>query len=197
MFVDWWFVRWLIVGRRPAVTELSPLIESVPVSSSSSSAESSESSQPPVLSAVQLFTDGACSGNPGPGGWAFILRHLKTGKELEGSGGEARTTNNRMELMAVIEGLRALKRRSKVEIVTDSQYVSKGLTEWMPGWKRNGWRRREGKTFKPVKNAELWQQLDELAARHEVKLTWVRGHAGHPENERCDQLAVAQAEKFR
>jgi len=150
-----------------------------------------------VLSAVQLFTDGACSGNPGPGGWAFILRHLKTGKELEGSGGEARTTNNRMELMAVIEGLRALKRRSKVEIVTDSQYVSKGLTEWMPGWKRNGWRRREGKTFKPVKNAELWQQLDELAARHEVKLTWVRGHAGHPENERCDQLAVAQAEKFR
>src|SRR5512146_1023549 len=111
---------------------------------------------------VQLFTDGACSGNPGPGGWAFILRHPKSGKELERSGAERETTNNRMEMMAVIRGLEALKRPTHVEVVTDSTYVGKGLTEWLPKWKANGWRRREGEQFKPVKNEDLWRQLDAL-----------------------------------
>lgn len=146
---------------------------------------------------VQLFTDGACRGNPGPGGWAFILKHPSTGRELESSGGAAETTNNQMELSAVIEGLKALKARSRVEIVTDSVYVAKGSAEWMPGWKKNGWRRREGRRWKPVKNVELWQQLDELLAQHNVRFTVVKGHSGHPENERCDELAVAAAESFR
>lgn len=150
-----------------------------------------------ALPAVTLFTDGACRGNPGPGGWACILRHPKTGTEKELSGGEAVTTNNRMELLAVISGLRALKRPSRVEIVTDSEYVAKGCREWMPNWKRNGWRRKEGKSFKPVKNVELWQQLDELLAQHDVTFTVVRGHSGHPENERCDQLAVEAALQFQ
>lgn len=150
-----------------------------------------------ALPFVQLYTDGACSGNPGPGGWGYILRHPASGKEREGSGGQAETTNNQMELMAVIEGLRALKSRSRVEIITDSKYVAQGASEWMPGWKRNGWRRREGKQFKPVKNVELWQQLDELLQRHDVRFTVVKGHSGHPENERCDELAVAESMKFR
>jgi len=139
---------------------------------------------------VILFTDGACSGNPGPGGWAFILRHLQSGKELVRNGGEPDTTNNRMELMAVIVGLRALKRAAVVEIVSDSAYVLNGLSSWMKGWKANGWRRREKGKWAEVKNVELWQELDTLISRHDVHFTHVRGHAGHPENERCDQLAV-------
>ena len=145
---------------------------------------------------VQLFTDGACSGNPGPGGWAYILKHPATGKVVEASGGEPNTTNNRMELQAVISGLGALKRRSSVEIVTDSEYVARGSREWLPGWKRNGWRRREGKKLKPLKNEEHWRKLDELLAQHDVRFTVVRGHAGHIENERCDELAVAAALEF-
>lgn len=147
------------------------------------------------LPQVQLFTDGACKGNPGPGGWAFILRHPSSGKEIERSGGDRDTTNNRMELQAVIEGLSALKKSSYVDLTTDSQYVGKGISEWMANWKANGWRRREGKSWKPVKNAEQWQQLDELLSKHEVKFHWVRGHDGHPENERCDELAVLAAEE--
>ena len=145
---------------------------------------------------VQLFTDGACSGNPGPGGWAYILKHPASGKVVEASGGESCTTNNRMELQAVISGLEALKRRSSVEIVTDSEYVARGSREWLPGWKRNGWRRREGKKLKPLKNEEQWRKLDELLALHDVSFTVVRGHAGHIENERCDELAVAAALEF-
>ena len=142
------------------------------------------------MAQVHLFTDGACSGNPGPGGWAYILRHLKTGSEKEASGGEKPTTNNRMELTAVVMGLRALNRPCSVELFTDSVYVGKGMTEWMPKWKKNDWRRKEGGRFKPVKNVDLWQQLDELLQKHQVKYTRVPGHSGHPENERCDQLAV-------
>lgn len=146
-----------------------------------------------ALPFVRLFTDGACRGNPGPGGWAFILRHPASGKEKEQAGGQLLTTNNQMEMLAVIRGLESLKSRSDVEVITDSSYVAQGCTQWMKGWKANGWRRREGKAFKPVKNCELWQQLDELLAKHKVRFTHVRGHAGHPENERCDELAVAAA----
>ncbi|MEZ6102049.1 MAG: ribonuclease HI [Pirellulaceae bacterium] len=146
---------------------------------------------------VHLYTDGACSGNPGPGGWAFILRHLPTGQELEDSGGQADTTNNQMELMAVVMGLSTLKRPCRVELFTDSVYVGKGLSEWMAKWRANGWRRREGSQWKPVKNLELWKQLDELVSRHKVKYTRVAGHSGHPENERCDELAVAAARQVR
>ncbi len=147
-------------------------------------------------SEVVLFTDGACSGNPGPGGWAFVLRHPTSGKEIEQSGGERETTNNRMEMLAVIRGLEVLKRPTAVELVSDSTYVGKGLSEWMPKWKANGWRRRVGKGFAEVKNVDLWQQLDELLTQHRVEFTHVRGHAGHPENERCDTLAVAAYQKF-
>ena len=145
---------------------------------------------------VQLFTDGACSGNPGPGGWAFILRHPASGKELQRAGAERETTNNRMELLAVIRGLEALKRPTRVELISDSVYVGKGLSEWMPKWKANGWRRREGKRFKELKNEDLWRRLDQLLSRHRVQFTHVRGHAGHPENERCDTLAVAAYQKY-
>jgi ribonuclease HI len=147
-------------------------------------------------SVVQLFTDGACSGNPGPGGWGFILRHVATGKELEKSGAQRETTNNRMELTAVIEGLATLKRPCRVELFTDSVYVGKGLTEWLAKWKANGWRRREGPSSKPVKNEDLWRRLDELIQRHEVRYTRVAGHSGHPENERCDQLAVDAYQEY-
>lgn len=147
----------------------------------------------PGLPFVQLFTDGACSGNPGPGGWGCILRHPATGREKEFSGGETLTTNNQMELQAVIEGLKVLQRKSRVEVVTDSSYVAKGCSEWLPGWKRNGWKRRDGRQLVPISNIDRWQQLDQLLARHSVTFTLVRGHAGHPENERCDQLAVAAA----
>jgi ribonuclease HI len=146
---------------------------------------------------VQLFTDGACSGNPGPGGWAFILRHPASGKQIERSGGEAETTNNRMELTSVVRGLESLKRATHVEILTDSEYVRKGLSEWMPKWKTNGWRRREGKQLKEVKNVDLWRRLDELVAKHQVTYTRVAGHSGHPENDRCDELAVAAYQKYR
>ncbi|MCC6494450.1 MAG: ribonuclease HI [Pirellulales bacterium] len=145
---------------------------------------------------VQLYTDGACSGNPGPGGWAFLLLHPATGKQLERSGGEPQTTNNRMELMAVIEGLSTLKRPTRVELFTDSVYVGKGLMEYMPKWKANGWRRKEGSKFLPVKNEELWRKLDELVARHQLKYTRVAGHSGHVENDRVDELAVAAYQKF-
>lgn len=149
-----------------------------------------ESSQLPF---VQLFTDGACKGNPGPGGWGLILRHPASGKEKELAGGNPQTTNNQMELQAVIEGLKLLKSQSEVEVITDSSYVAKGSAEWLSGWKKNDWRRREGKAWKPVKNVELWQALDQLLALHRVRFTWIKGHAGHAENERCDELAVAAA----
>lgn len=142
------------------------------------------------MATVHLFTDGACRGNPGPGGWAYILRHVSTGTEKEASGGMRSTTNNQMELTAVVKGLSALKKSCEVELFTDSVYVGKGLTEWMPKWKQNNWRRRENGQLKPVKNVELWQELDRLLQRHRVKYTRVAGHSGHPENERCDQLAV-------
>ncbi len=145
---------------------------------------------------VVLFSDGACSGNPGPGGWGCILRHVATGTEKELSGGLADTTNNQMELQAVISGLEALTRPTRVEVVTDSTYVAKGCAEWLAGWKRNGWRRREGKSWKPVKNESFWRLLDVLLAKHQVKFTVVKGHSGHAENERCDVLAVAEAAKF-
>ena len=131
---------------------------------------------------VEIYTDGACSGNPGPGGWGTIMRW--NGHEKELSGGEVETTNNRMELMAVIKGLEALSRRCRVELYTDSQYVQKGVTEWMAGWKKKGWPDR-------IKNQDLWQELDVLLAKHDVKMHWVRGHDGHSENERADALARA------
>ena len=145
---------------------------------------------------VRLFADGACSGNPGPGGWAFILKHPGSGKVLEKSGGQRETTNNRMELTAVIRGLEALKRPTSVELITDSMYVGKGLTEWLSKWKADGWRRREGKRLVEIKNEDLWRRLDELLSRHKIKFTHVRGHAGHTENERCDALAVAAYQKY-
>jgi ribonuclease HI len=148
-----------------------------------------EVNAPPDL--VRLYTDGACSGNPGPGGWAYILKHPASGQARDASGAEPATTNNRMELTGVIEGLASLKRPCRVELVTDSQYVAKGITEWMPKWKAQGWQRKEGGRLKPVMNADLWQRLDELLARHEVRVTHVLGHRGHPENEACDRMAVA------
>ena len=133
---------------------------------------------------VSVFTDGACSGNPGPGGWGAILRWA--GHERELSGGEAHTTNNRMELLAAISALETLKRPCSVDMHTDSQYLRQGITSWIKGWKRNGWRTADKK---PVKNADLWQRLDTAVASHQVRWHWVRGHAGHPENERADELA--------
>jgi ribonuclease HI len=136
------------------------------------------------MSIVEVFTDGACRGNPGPGGWGAVLRY--NGRERDIHGGEVQTTNNRMELMAAIKALESLRRPCRVVLTTDSQYVRKGITEWMPNWKRRGWRTADRK---PVKNVELWQRLDELASQHEVDWRWVRGHSGHPENERADALA--------
>lgn len=148
------------------------------------------------LSYVELYTDGACSGNPGPGGWAFVLRDVRTGKEMEGSGGEAVTTNNKMELTAAIRGLEMLRRPCQVTLFTDSTYVGQGVRSWMAGWKRRGWKRKEGSQLKPVKNVELWQKLDELLQKHRVTFEHVKGHSGHPENERCDRLAVAAYQKY-
>jgi ribonuclease HI len=148
------------------------------------------------LPTVHLFTDGACSGNPGPGGWAFILRHPASGKELERSGGEPLSTNNRMELTAVVRGLEALKRHSHVELFTDSVYVGKGISEWLPKWKANNWRRKEKSKLVPIANEELWRELDRLLANHAVKYTRVAGHSGHEENDRVDQLAVAAYQRF-
>jgi ribonuclease HI len=133
---------------------------------------------------VEIFTDGACSGNPGPGGWGTILRWRGTEKEL--SGGEAATTNNRMELMAAIEGLKALKRGMRVRVWTDSVYVRDGITKWVHGWKRSGWKTADKK---PVKNVDLWQALLAAAEGHEIEWRWIKGHAGHAENERADALA--------
>jgi len=145
---------------------------------------------------VRLFADGACSGNPGPGGWAFLLRHLPTGKELECSGAEPETTNNRMEMMAVIRGLQRLKRPTRVEVVTDSTYVGTGITQWLAKWKANGWRRRSKQGWEPIKNEDLWRELDRLLSKHQVTFRYVRGHSGHPENQRCDRLAVAAYKKY-
>jgi ribonuclease HI len=133
---------------------------------------------------VEIFTDGACSGNPGPGGWGAILRYGEHVKEL--SGGEPETTNNRMELLAAITALEALNRRSAIDLHTDSQYVKNGIMSWIHGWKKNGWKTADKK---PVKNADLWQRLDDARNRHDVTWHWVKGHAGHDENERADELA--------
>jgi len=133
---------------------------------------------------VEIFSDGACKGNPGPGGWGALLRYGANEEELWG--GETNTTNNRMELMAVIQALEALKHPSRVQVTTDSQYVKQGVTAWMARWKRNGWRTADRK---PVKNRDLWERLDQAVSRHELQWSWVRGHTGHPGNERADQLA--------
>ena len=138
----------------------------------------------PAKPNITIYTDGACSGNPGPGGWGAILISGEHRKEL--FGGERETTNNRMELMAAIEALDALKRSSNVVLHTDSTYVKDGITKWIHGWRRSGWRTA---AKKPVKNSELWQRLDEASKRHDIDWRWVRGHAGHPENERADELA--------
>ncbi len=140
---------------------------------------------------VEIWTDGACSGNPGPGGWAALLRYGDHERTL--SGAEPRTTNNRMELLAAIRALEALRRPCRVRLVTDSEYLKKGVTEWLPRWKARGWRTSERK---PVKNADLWRRLDELARRHDIEWEWVRGHAGHPENERVDRLARAALKRL-
>jgi ribonuclease HI len=149
------------------------------------------------MAEIYAYTDGACSGNPGPGGWGAILI-AKDGdtvlKERELKGGEAQTTNNRMELLAAIHSLETLERAAVVTVVTDSAYVKGGITEWIHGWKRRGWKTA---AKKPVKNVELWQRLDEAAARHSVTWEWVKGHAGHPENERADELARAGMEPFK
>ena len=149
------------------------------------------------MTSVILYTDGACSGNPGPGGWGFIMEHPDSGKRLARSGGEPQTTNNRMDLMAVIEGLSALKQPCRVEVVSDSAYVLNGLSSWMKSWKANGWRRREGKTWKEVKNVDLWKQLDELMQIHSLQFTKIKGHAGHPQNEECDRMAVEESRRFK
>lgn len=133
---------------------------------------------------VEIFTDGACRGNPGPGGWGVVMRYK--GKERSLHGGEAESTNNRMELMAAIQALEVLTRPCQVRVTTDSKYVMQGITEWIHGWKRNGWK---NSAKQPVKNADLWQRLDAARARHEVEWCWVKGHAGHPGNERADELA--------
>lgn len=146
---------------------------------------------------IHLFTDGACSRNPGPGGWAFVLRDVTTRKEMESSGGEASTTNNRMELMAVIQGLKALRCPCHVTLYSDSSYVGNGITEWISGWKQNGWRRKERGKLRELKNADLWRALDSYLQVHRVTFKHVKGHSGHSENERCDQLAVAAANKYR
>lgn len=138
------------------------------------------------LKTVEIFTDGSCSPNPGPGGWAAILRWGSTTKEI--SGAAPSTTNNRMELTAVVEALRAIKQPCRVLIHTDSQYLKNGITSWIRNWKKNGW---QTAAKEPVKNKDLWEKLDQLVGRHKIEWFWVRGHSGHPENERCDQLARA------
>ncbi|MEO3998450.1 ribonuclease HI [Mesorhizobium sp. CAU 1732] len=144
------------------------------------------------MKSIEVFTDGACSGNPGPGGWGAILRF--TGKTKELSGGEADTTNNRMELMAAISALNALKEPCAVDLYTDSKYVMDGISGWIEGWKRNGWKTA---AKQPVKNVELWQALDEARKRHKVTWHWVKGHAGHEENERADELARLAMAPFK
>ena len=146
----------------------------------------------PKFSKVEIFTDGACRGNPGPGGWAALLRMGEREREL--SGGEKLTTNNRMELTAAIRALQALKRPCRVELHTDSVYVRDGITKWVHGWQKNGWRTSDRK---PVKNEELWRELLEAVSTHRVAWHWVKGHSGHPENDRVDALACAEADKLK
>ena len=141
---------------------------------------------------VEIFTDGACSGNPGPGGWGAILRYKGTEKEI--FGGDPETTNNRMEMMAAISALEALKRPSHVDLTTDSSYVKDGITKWIHGWKKRGWKTANKK---PVKNMDLWQRLEQALERHDVQWHWVKGHAGHAENERADELARQGVEQNR
>ncbi|OYP33833.1 ribonuclease HI [Rhodopirellula sp. MGV] len=148
------------------------------------------------MKSVKLFTDGACSGNPGPGGWAFVLRCEKTGKELERAAGTPTATNNQMELQAVIEGLKALKEPCQVTLYADSSYVLQGMKTWMAGWKSRGWKRKDGSKLVPVKNVELWQELDRLMQTHTITFEHVKGHSGHIENERCDQLAVEAYQRY-
>jgi ribonuclease HI len=150
------------------------------VSAKAATAKPKEKAKPQV----EIFTDGACSGNPGPGGWGAVLRYGETEKEL--SGGESPTTNNRMELMAAIAALESLRRPCQVTLSTDSTYVKDGITRWITGWKKNGWKTADKK---PVKNVDLWQRLEAAVAPHQIRWEWVRGHSGHPENERADQLA--------
>ncbi len=142
---------------------------------------------------VLLYADGACSGNPGPGGWAVILKHPTSGKAKRLSGGQPATTNNRMELTAVIKGLESIPKPSSVTVITDSQYLVKGMTEWMDNWLAKNWKTA---SKKPVKNVELWQRLLELSGKHQIDWQWIQGHAGHFENEQCDAMAVAEAAKF-
>jgi ribonuclease HI len=149
-----------------------------------SGASGDSPSATPILKSIDIFTDGACSGNPGPGGWAAILRYKSNEKEI--SGFEKHTTNNKMEMKAVIEALRILKEPCKVKVHTDSKYLRDGITLWIHGWKRNGW---VTKAKQPVKNRELWESLDNLSRKHQIEWVWVEGHAGHVENERCDELA--------
>ena len=144
------------------------------------------------MTRVEIYTDGACRGNPGPGGWGAILRSGRRERELQG--GDPATTNNRMELTAAIRALEALKRRCKIALYTDSQYVRQGITEWLATWKQRGWRTADRK---PVKNQDLWQRLEELAAKHDIEWHWVRGHTGHPENERADLLANRGIDELR
>ncbi|VAW02692.1 Ribonuclease HI [hydrothermal vent metagenome] len=149
------------------------------------------------MAELLAYTDGACSGNPGPGGWGVLLQAVENGevrKERALKGGEADTTNNRMELLAAINALEVLERPSHLTIVTDSAYVKNGIEAWLHGWKKNGWRTANKK---PVKNVDLWQRLDDAQARHQVRWEWVKGHAGHPENERADQLAREGMEPFK
>ena len=141
---------------------------------------------------VEIYSDGACKGNPGPGGWGAVLRYNGVEKHLYG--GEAETTNNRMELMAVIKALESLKRNCRVHITTDSQYVKNGITEWIVNWKRRGWKTA---AKKPVKNQDLWQRLDESLASHDIEWHWIKGHSGHPENERCDEMARLAIQQYR
>lgn len=142
---------------------------------------------------VEIYTDGACSGNPGIGGWAAVLQYKDVQKEI--SGGELETTNNRMELTAVIEALKALKTRCNITLYTDSKYVMNGITEWLANWKKNNWKTANKKSA--VKNVDLWQALDELCAKHEIRWVWVKGHAGNPLNERVDTLARTEVEKLK
>lgn len=144
------------------------------------------------MASIEIFTDGACSGNPGAGGWGALLRYGNIEKEL--SGGDENTTNNRMELTAVIEALKALKKQCNITIYTDSKYVMDGIQQWLPNWKLNGWKTTNKKS--PVKNIELWQELDTLVQKHQIQWVWVKGHNGHPENERVDKLARDEAKKL-
>ncbi len=145
-----------------------------------------------AMKRVQLITDGACLGNPGPGGWAYILRYGE--HKREASGGERETTNNRMELTAAVEGLKALKEPCEVEITTDSEYLKNGITQWIKGWKSRGWKTA---SKEPVKNQDLWQALDEQNGRHRTTWSWTKGHADHPDNNRCDELASAAARALK